>query len=185
MKQLWEGIQTLPFGKDVNLIVTSDHGMATVSPDRCVSVTQRLKPEWYKRIEGNLPAQIYAEEEYHDSIYQALQGLDHVRVWKKGEIPAYLHYGTNPSVGDIVVVPDLGWLATDKTDFRVGGAHGFDPTYDDMQVMFRACGPDFKKGYEAPKFPNVCIYSLLAHLLHITPAPTDGSLDAVRNMLAE
>ena len=185
MKQLWEGIQTLPFGKDVNLIVTSDHGMATVSPDRCVSVTQRLKPEWYKRIEGNLPAQIYAEEEYHDSIYQALQGLDHVRVWKKSEIPAYLHYGTNPSVGDIVVVPDLGWLVTDKTDFRVGGAHGFDPTYDDMQVMFRACGPDFKKGYEAPKFPNVCIYSLLAHLLHITPAPTDGSLDAVRNMLAE
>lgn len=185
MKQLWDGIQSLPIAADVNLIVTSDHGMATVSPDRCVSIAHRLKPEWYTKIDGNLPAMIYAPEEYRDSICQALHGTDHVRVWKKEEIPAYLHYGSHPYVGDVVVLPDLGWLVMDETDFPVGGAHGFDPTYDDMQVMFRACGPDFKKGYAAPKFRNVSIYSLLAHLLHITPAPTDGSIDEVKNMLAE
>ena len=32
----------------------------------------------------------------------------------------------------------------------------------DMQVMFRACGPDFKEGYESKGFVNVDIYPLLA-----------------------
>lgn len=102
---------------------------------------------------------------------------------EKANIPAYLHYGSNAYIGDIIVLPDLGWLVTDDTDFNVGGAHGFDPTYDDMQVMFRACGPDFKKGYTASKFHNVSIYSLLAYLLGITPEKTDGSLEEVKGML--
>lgn len=185
MEQLWEGIRSLPFGEDVNLIVTSDHGMSTVSSDRCVSLSGYLKPEWYERINDNLPAQIYVKAGCVDSVYQALKDLDHVRVWKKADIPAYLHYGTNPYVGDIIVLPDLGWLVADEMTSASGGAHGFDPTYNDMQVMFRACGPDFKKGYEAPKFRNVSIYSLLARLLDIVPEQTDGSLEEVENMLVE
>ena len=42
-----------------------------------------------------------------------------------------------------------------------------------------------KKGYEAPKFRNVSLYSLLARLLHVTPEKTDGSLEEVENMLVQ
>lgn len=143
-----------------------------------------LNEKWYTLIDGNLPAQIYTKPEYRDSVYQALQGLNHVRVWKKEDIPAYLNYGSNPRVGDIIVLPDLGWLV-EEGNKTLPGAHGFDPTYDDMQVMFRACGPDFKKRYEAPKFRNVSIYSLLARLLHITPEKTDGNLSEVESMLIQ
>ena len=184
MRFLWEGLQSLPFAKDVNLIVTSDHGMATVSADRFVPIKHLLKEEWYTLIDGNLPAQIYTQPQFRDSVYHALKDLNHVRVWKREEIPAYLNYGTSPRVGDIIVLPDLGWLV-DEGNKTLPGAHGFDPTYDDMQVMFRACGPDFKKGYEAPKFRNVSIYSLLARLLHITPEKTDGCLEEVGNMLIQ
>lgn len=184
MRFLWEGLQSLPFAKDVNLIVTSDHGMATVSADRFVPIKHLLKEEWYTLIDGNLPAQIYTQPQFRDSVYHALKDLNHVRVWKREEIPAYLNYGTSPRVGDIIVLPDLGWLV-DEGNKTLPGAHGFDPTYDDMQVMFRACGPDFKKGYEAPKFRNVSIYSLLARLLHITPEKTDGCLEEVENMLIQ
>ena len=184
MRFLWEGLQSLPFAKDVNLIVTSDHGMATVSADRFVPIKHLLKEEWYTLIDGNLPAQIYTQPQFRDSVYHALKDLNHVRVWKREEIPAYLNYGTSPRVGDIIVLPDLGWLV-DEGNKTLPGAHGFDPTYDDMQVMFRACGPDFKKGYEAPKFRNVSIYSLLARLLHITPEKTDGCLKEVENMLIQ
>lgn len=184
MRFLWEELQSLPFVKDVNLIVTSDHGMATVSADRFVPIKHLLKEEWYTLIDGNLPAQIYTQPQFRDSVYHALKDLNHVRVWKREEIPAYLNYGTSPRVGDIIVLPDLGWLV-DEGNKTLPGAHGFDPTYDDMQVMFRACGPDFKKGYEAPKFRNVSIYSLLARLLHITPEKTDGCLEEVENMLIQ
>lgn len=183
MKELWEGIQTLPYKDKVNLIVTSDHGMTEVSPERILPVASRLKPEWYERIDGDLPAMIYAREGCQDSIFRALQGMRHGRVWKKQDIPADLHFGSNARVGDVIVVPDLGWLATDQFKSHPG-THGFDPEYSDMQVIFRAQGPDFKQGYEARSFRNVCIYPLLAHLLGIQPASVDGNLDEIRDMLA-
>ena len=152
--------------------------------DRFIPIKHLLKEEWYTLIDGNLPAQIYTQPQFRDSVYHALKDLNHVRVWKREDIPAYLNYGSNPRVGDIIVLPDLGWLV-EEGNKTLPGAHGFDPTYDDMQVMFRACGPDFKKGYEAPKFRNVSIYSLLARLLHITPEKTDGCLKEVENMLIQ
>ena len=52
--------------------------------------------------------------------------------------------------------------------------------------MFRACGPDFRKGYTREStFRNVNVYPLLAHLLGITPSPSDGSLEEVKDLLAE
>lgn len=182
MHQLWLGLQQLPFSEDINLIVTSDHGMATIAPERCVSITKHLKKEWYTLIDGDLPAQIYTPTAYRDSVYNAVKGLDHIKVWKREDIPAYLNYGSSNKVGDVIALPDLGWLVTD-TPPRSKGAHGFDPTYDDMHVIFRAVGPDFKKGYVAPNFKNVCIYPLLAYLLNIQPEQTDGNLDDVKNML--
>ena len=87
-------------------------------------------------------------------------------------------------MGDVVVMPDVGWLFADKPSQKQRGSHGFDHTSSDMQVGFRAIGPDFKVGYEKPdRFRNVCVYSLLCYLLGVTPSPNDGNLDDVRDML--
>ena len=86
-------------------------------------------------------------------------------------------------MGDVVVVPDLGWVFSHK-DKVIAGNHGWDPTMSDMLVGFRAIGPDFKVGYvRAGTFRNVCIYPLLAHLLGITPSPCDGTLQEVSDIL--
>ena len=86
-------------------------------------------------------------------------------------------------MGDVVVLPDVGWSFRNNTKV-INGNHGWDPTMSDMLVGFRAIGPDFKVGYAKPgTFRNVCIYSLLAHLLGVTPEPNDGSLQEVGDML--
>lgn len=183
--ELWNGIRELPYGADVNLIVTSDHGMAKLSPDRVVPIARYVKKEWTIGVDASVPAMIYTKEGCVDSIMSALKDVPHIRAWKKADIPAYLHYGTHENIGDVVVEPDLGWLFTD--DFGTSyGTHGYDPTYNDMLVPFRACGPDFKRGYIMKKlFPNVDIYSLLAYLLDIKPAVTDGRLDDIKEMLSD
>lgn len=182
--QLNERINALPIAHKVNLIVTSDHGMAPISPDRTVAVSKYLKPEWVEAVEGDLPGQIYCRPGCADKVVQALSNVPHLRAWKREDIPAYLNYGTNQRVGDVVALPDAGWLFTDKTNFAPGGAHGFDPATSDMHVMFRAIGPDFRHGYAKPqKFANTCIYPLLAHLLGIEPAPNDGNILSVSDML--
>ncbi len=184
VQAIWERIQRLPIAGRVNFIVTGDHGMAWTGPERTVPVKRYIRDHWVTRVEGNLPANIYCSEpQYADSVLQALAGVDHIRAWRKSEIPAYLNYGSNPNVGDVVVLPDVGWLFTDGK-VRLGGSHGYDHTASDMLVGFRAMGPAFKSGYSKPDtFRNVCVYPLLCHLLGIVPSANDGDLAEVADML--
>ncbi len=168
LSKLWARIQLLP-----------------VDPKRFVDIDDVLPKRWYERFCNDYPTLIYASApQYIDSIYNALQSVDHIRAWKRGELPAYLGYGTDKNMGDVVVLPDVGWLFADKPSKKQRGSHGFDHTAADMQVGFRAIGPDFKVGYEKPeRFRNVCVYPLLCYLLGVTPSPNDGTLEEVRDLL--
>ena len=181
--RLREGLKKARLANKTDLIVLADHGMADVSPLRVVNPYTYIKEEWCGRINWGIPTTIESKDAAcRDSIYTALQAMPHVRVWKKEEIPAELRYGTNPRIGDIVIDPDLGWQISDR--IRTGrGAHGFDPVYSDMHTVFRAEGPDFKKGFKADKFHNVSIYPLVCKLLGIEPAPNDGDIGEVLQML--
>jgi predicted AlkP superfamily pyrophosphatase or phosphodiesterase len=183
MKVLWQKLQALPIAPSINFIVTSDHGMTATSPERTIPVKKYLKKNWIKAIYGNLPGQIYTADNCTDSVVNALRHIPHLKVWKREDIPSYLHYGSNAMIGDVVALPDLGWLFTDS-QIRAGGTHGYDPTYNDMHAIFRAIGPDFKEGYtKQAYFRNVDIYPLLAHLLSIKPAKNDGDVSEVIDML--
>ena len=181
LHQLYESIQQLPIAQDINLIVVSDHGMTWVAEGNGVRIEPYLKPHWVKFISGTVPCNIYAEDGYRDSIYLALRNIAHASVWRRQEIPAYLHYGSNPRVGDVVVSPDLGYYITDK-EVKASGTHGFDPYMLDMQAVFRAIGPDFRHT-EIPHFKNVDIYPLLCRLLGVTPARNDGDLKEIDTIL--
>ena len=185
LSKMWARIQLLPIADKVNLIITGDHGMTSVDPMRFVNINDVLPKHWYERFCNDYPTLIYAKEpQYIDSIYNALQHVDHIRAWKRGELPAYLNYGNNPNMGDVVVLPDVGWHFDDKPSKKERGSHGFDHMAADMLVGFRAIGPDFKVGYNKPDlFRNVCIYSLLCYLLGVQPSPNDGDLDEVADML--
>ncbi len=182
---MWTRIQMLPIASQVNLIITGDHGMTSVDPKRFVDIDDVLPKHWYTRFCNDYPTLIYASApQYIDSICETMQHVDHVRAWKAADIPAYLAYGTNKNMGDVIVLPDVGWLFADKPSKKQRGSHGFDHTAADMQVGFRAIGPDFKVGYEKPdRFRNVCLYPLLCYLLGVIPSPNDGNLDEVRDML--
>ena len=129
------------------------------------------------------------KEGYVDSLYNRLSQVEHISVWKHGEVPEELNYGTSNRLGDLIVAPDLGWQFAAHPSKNTG-AHGYSPKETDMMVMFRAVGPDFKVGYEAPftegeqsAFHNVDIYPLLCELLGIRPVPTDGQLKRIHKIL--
>lgn len=184
MHVLYDKIQKLPHGAQINLIITSDHGMTEISPQRFVAHDHYLKKSWVRHIAGTSPTSIFTREGYQDSVIQALKGVEHLSVWRKTEVPKELHYGSSNRLGDVIVAPDLGWQFA-PAPRKLNGAHGYSPYCEEMQVVFRAIGPDFKQAHKAPIFDNVDVYSLLCHLLQITPAATDGSLDGVANMLKE
>ena len=180
---LYRGLKELDYG--VNLIVTSDHGMTEISDEKFISIEQTVNPDWVERIVSTNPTSIFCKEGCRDSLFNQLSKVKHISVWRKEEVPAHLNYGTSNHLGDIIVAPDLGWqFAT--TPRGLNGAHGYDINEPDMQIIFRACGPDFKRGYTLPhSFSNVDLYSILAELLKIEPAKTDGSLEKVQKLFSK
>ncbi len=61
------------------------------------------------------------------------------------------------------------------------GAHGYDNK--DKHAIFYAYGPAFKSNYISPPFMNVDIYPLIANILGLQPAKTDGDIENVKGML--
>ncbi len=189
MHSLYLRLKALPVGKNLNFILAGDHGMTDISPERFVAGRDVVPEEWVERISGNLPTSIWVKEGYVDSLYNRLKKVEHLNVWKHGEVPAYLNYGTSNRLGDLIVSPELGWQFNFAPS-RNHGAHGFDPTETDMMVAFRAVGPDFKEGYEAPftegeksAFHNTDLYPMLCKLLGVKPAPVDGKLERIQKIL--
>ena len=174
LKYLYEGIQFLGLANEVNLIVLSDHGMTWVDKTHVINVAEYLEKGWFLSIQGNTPANVYVKKGYEKKVYKALKDIDHAKVWMKKDVPAYLHYGQNSRVGEIVVMPDIGYVVYDD-EIEAGGTHGYDPTLQDMHAMFRAIGPDVCH-VQIPHFDNVNIYSMICKLLGIVPAPNDGTL---------
>lgn len=180
---IYRGVEALPYRDKVNIIVTADHGMAELSPDRFVCMDDYLKEEWCEHVIGSNPTSIFSKPGCRDSILTALSGIEHISVWKKEDIPAELVYGSSDRIGDIIVAPDTGWQFA-HTLRNAKGAHGYSPLDSDMQVAFVAAGPDFKHGFvNSDKFVNVDIYPLLAYLLGVKPEDTDGDFNRVKPLL--
>ena len=189
MHSLYLRLKALTIGPKINFIVAGDHGMTDISPERFVRASDYISLDWTERFVGNTPTSIWVKEGCVDSVYNHLLGVEHISVWKHGEVPEYLNYGTSNRLGEIIVSPDLGWqFGLGKP--RSGGEHGFDCKETDMMVAVRAVGPDFKEGYEAPftegeqsAFRNIDLYPLLCHLLGVRPAPVDGKLERIQKIL--
>ncbi|NQT78588.1 MAG: alkaline phosphatase family protein [Bacteroidetes bacterium] len=183
-----EKINALPIAEEINLIFTSDHGMQASDPERTAYLEDYIKDSWVKNLQGYNPNyNILAEDGCMDSLYHALTAGDHFTVWKAGEVPERLHYGTHPRITDLIVCADSAWRLKWKRDDRKGpyGDHGYDNRNTDMHAIFYATGPAFKKGHVHPTFNNVDLYPLMAYILGLEPAEVDGKLENVVDMLED
>lgn len=174
---MYKKLSKLPYGNQINIIITSDHGMTDINNERFINWNDYLNPSWYHHIVGTNPTNIYANDHCIDSIFLALSGIEHLSVWHHGEVPQSLNYGTSNRTGDVIVAPDLGWQFASQPR-NLASAHGYSPKQKDMQVAFIAKGPVFKRGYKSHEvqFKNVDIYPMLAHIFGFTPATTDGNI---------
>lgn len=179
-------LSELPIAPKLNIIILSDHGMTTISSDKVVNLSEYYNKDLFKYISGGNP--VYTLQpipEKYREIVSKLRSIPHLKVWERNEIPKRYVYGGSPRVNDILVEAEPGWSVTwshDKDSYS-GGTHGYDNLIPDMQGIFYARGPAFKDGYVHPSFFNVNVYPIIATILNLTPAKTDGSLDEVRGML--
>jgi len=193
--RLYQGLKRRKIHKRVNLIIVSDHGMATVYQQNAVFLDDYFDFRKTERIlwTGEI-VQIFPKVGAEQEIIENLQSkISHAKCWRKSEIPERFHYRESPRIAPIVCSSDEGWVLTNRERFeetkkradfgKPKGAHGYDNQLESMRATFIAHGRAFKKGYVADSFENVEIYNLMCKILGLTPARNDGDFGKVKNLL--
>ncbi|MCB2208530.1 MAG: ectonucleotide pyrophosphatase/phosphodiesterase [Bacteroidetes bacterium] len=178
-------MRQLPHFDQLNFIITSDHGMNATSNERTIHVEQIIDTNDIEFIDGISPnVNIKVKEGQLEKVFADLQNIPNLQVWKHGELPERLHYGTHIRTHDISMVADPGWtFVNSKYPDAIAGAHGYDNELKDMHAIFYAAGPAFKSNYIHPTFENVNLYVLFAEILNLSPVETDGEIANVEQML--
>lgn len=187
---LVDGIAKLPAARRVNIVVVADHGMAEVSADRLIFLDDYVSLDSVDMIDWS-PVAAIVPKPGHDryTLSRLVNAHLHLAVYRKADVPARFHFSEGARITPVVAIADEGWTITSRANAGrtppgwLGGAHGYDNQLPSMGALFVAAGPAFRTGVVVPPFQNVHVYSLLAHVLGLKPAPTDGSLDSVRALL--
>jgi predicted AlkP superfamily pyrophosphatase or phosphodiesterase len=174
---------------ELHLVIVSDHGMVSTGPDRVVWLDEYLAEDAIEVDEMSALLTAWPAEGLGDSVYRALKRAPHLAVYRRSELPERYRLRESPRVAPIVAIADPGWTiarrtAEDSDPEIILGNHGYDDSVTTMRAIFIGHGPAFRRGVVVPPFRNVHVYPLLAHILGIHPAASDGSLDSVRALLA-
>jgi predicted AlkP superfamily pyrophosphatase or phosphodiesterase len=170
-------------GIAADLIVVADHGMAPVPPDHTLVLDSLIDVGAVHVVfeDAVLGVDIPDTPAGRSAQARLLLPHDHLTCWRKADIPARFHYGTNPRVPDVICAAQTGWLV--QTRERAArrlpperGAHGYDNADPLMGALFVAEGPDFRQGLVIAPFPNVDVYPLMMEILGLPPEPNDGRL---------
>ena len=190
LARLLDGLKQRGIADSANIVIVSDHGMTATSEDRLVLLDRIVDMRDVTLISTGVVAGMAAKPGHESEVEKdLLTAHDHLRCWRKTEIPARLHYRDNPRIPPLLCVADDGWIITtqqylDNPKHHFSrGEHGYDNDDPKMQALFVAHGPAFKHGLVVPEFDNVNVYPMLVHVLGIKPAANDGDLKVTQGML--
>jgi predicted AlkP superfamily pyrophosphatase or phosphodiesterase len=174
----------------VNLIIVSDHGMASTPVSQRIALDDYINPATVEIVEGSPFFELSARNGNQAALVATLNRIPHLHAYLAQDAPARWHFSGNRRIAPVLALAEEGW--TFDTRERMSqwngdhlGGHGFDNDLESMRAVFIAIGPAFRGGSRLPPFQNIHIYSLLAELLHLKPAATDGELKVFLPVLAQ
>ncbi|MCB0664847.1 MAG: alkaline phosphatase family protein [Saprospiraceae bacterium] len=181
MGELMRKIEASDMKGQVNIVITSDHGMAQLSPDSVIFIDDYIDLQDVMLVQTSPKADIIPAPGKDSMVYFQLKDAHpHLSVFRKGDEPDRWHYRKHRRITPLIAVADLGWTIMLRREFALkqkslhGGAHGYDNRNPEMWAVFMASGPDFKAGQKMAAFENIEIYNLLCRLLRISPATNSG-----------
>jgi predicted AlkP superfamily pyrophosphatase or phosphodiesterase len=192
--RLVDGLDTRGLLDRVNLVVTSDHGLAATSLDRVIVLDDYISLDDVEIVDLNPTLGLFPREGREEAVYAALaKAHPRLRVYRRADTPPHWHFRDHPRIPPIVGTADEGWQVLRRASvaervarrlFGPRAEHGYDPAAArSMHGMFVAAGPAFRRGAAVPAFENVHVYNALAMALGVVAAPNDGDPAVARSLL--
>lgn len=178
--QLLDGLQARGLAGATNVVLVSDHGMASVPQGQVLATEDMIDPAIAREVSVGQSIGFAPLPGRQAQAEKILLGA-HAQYdcWTRQTLPARWKYGSNPRIPPIICQMHEGWDALTRERIAKRGpgdrgSHGYDNALPSMRAVFVARGPSFKQGQTLPAFDNVDVYPLLTRLLGIPAAPNDG-----------
>lgn len=188
---LLTGLEARGLAEHVHLLITTDHGMAALDPERVVffddyfDFDAEVASVTWGAVTGLWPV-----EGREQAILDALADADHLSAWPRAEVPERFHYRDHHRIPPIVVMADEGWtlstrVNTEQRGRPSGGTHGFDPELDSMHGTMIVTGPRFRRGETVARMHAVDLYGVMTEILGLEPAEHQGDPAAPARLLRD
>lgn len=180
----------------VNVVVVSDHGMATTDVSRLIQLEDLIDPAELSHIDGwplyglrpKNPADLHR---LYNQLKDEAKANPNIEVYLRDEdMPERYHFSKNERIAPLWIVPKAGWAIVTKDEFNVEqgkkkgevyhprGLHGYDHEHPLMRAIFIARGPAFphRPGSRMEPFQNIELYNIICDSIGLVPAPNNGTL---------
>jgi predicted AlkP superfamily pyrophosphatase or phosphodiesterase len=145
----------------VNVVVVSDHGMATTDTSRLIQLEDLVDPAELAHIDGwphygLRPKQPSQLERLHKQIVDRAQNMSNLEIYLRDvDMPERYHFSQNERIAPLWIIPKAGWAVVDKSEgdveemkrngdvYHPRGIHGYDHEHPLMRAVFVARGPAF------------------------------------------
>lgn len=186
LARLLDGIDARGIWPNTTLLLVSDHGMTNVLGE--VALRERVEESGIEvQVSGSSSvSHLYLEKlSERERLEAELAGLDHLTVYRREDLPETLRLGHPTRTGDLVVLPDPGyvfrggswrrraWRDLRRLFGRRTGSHGYAPNHPDMGGVFLALGRGVPAGGELGPVRQIDVAATVARLLGIDP-PRDS-----------
>ena len=196
LEDLFSGLEARNLTDIVNIVIVSDHGMASTSVDRLLQYEDLVDPALIEHREGwplyGLRPKDSADlSVIHASLAAKATDNPNFNIYLKDEdMPERFHFTHNERIAPLWIIPNAGWAIVTKEEFKVNeaqkegkeyrprGLHGYDHENPLMRAIFIARGPAFphKAGSRLEAFQNTNVYNIICDSVGITPRPNNGTL---------
>ncbi|KAK0749293.1 alkaline-phosphatase-like protein [Schizothecium vesticola] len=196
LDQLFKGLEARHLADIVNVIVVSDHGMATTDVARLIQLEDIVDVSKIEHTDGwplmglrpKDPSQL---QDIYNDIIDKTKSNPNVEVYLRDvNMPERYHFSRNQRIAPLWIVPKTGWALVKMgemnlkeaqakgTVYNPRGLHGYDHEHPLMRAIFIARGPAFphQPNSRVSAFQNIEVYNILCDSVGISPAANNGTL---------
>ncbi|KAL2262942.1 hypothetical protein VTK26DRAFT_8868 [Humicola hyalothermophila] len=196
LDDMFKGLQERNLTDIVNVVVVSDHGMATTDISRVVQLEDIVDMNKIEHTDGwpligLRPKNQEDLQGIYDELIRNTKDNQNLDVYLRDvDMPERYHFSRNERIAPLWIVPKAGFalvkmdemnlkeaLATGAT-YHPRGLHGYDHEHPLMRAIFIARGPAFphEPNSRVDVFQNIEVYNILCDSIGIVPAPNNGTL---------
>ncbi|RAL68569.1 hypothetical protein DID88_007292 [Monilinia fructigena] len=196
LDHLFRGLEARNLTNIVNVVIVSDHGMATTDTSRLIQLEDIIDTNLIEHIDGWPLYGLRPKDPTHlQTLYDTLAAEASINpnfevYLRDVNMPERYHFSKNERIAPLWIVPKTGWAIVTKDEFDViegkakgiayhpRGLHGYDHENPLMRAIFIARGPAFphEPNSRVEPFQNIEVYNIVCDSLALTPKPNNGTL---------